>query len=80
MFPIDTKGVLIEIFISFARYHPGIRYALATSDDTQSLVAMSALLFGLLIIPNLIFAFLSIAITTEFNKKFCKIIFNYPAV
>merc|ERR1719422_1272268 len=71
-----AKGLLIGIFI-------GINYdmaqALGTSTGAQTLITTSALLFGFFIIPNLIFAFVSIACSTGCNKKFFRIISNYPA-
>jgi len=78
MFSIVTKGLLIGTFIGFSG-RTEFRNALGTSETTQTLIATSALLFGLLVIPNLIFAFASIASSTGFNMKFFKIIFNYPA-
>ena len=79
MFSIVTKGFLIGIFISFARWSTGIMHRFGTSDDTQTLIALLADLFIIFIVPNLIFAFVSIASSTGLNKKFFKIIFNYPA-
>ena len=77
MFSIIAKGVFIGLSINMRKYF-FIERELGASGDTQSFVSMSALLFGLLIIPNLIFAFGSIASSTGLNRKFFKIIFNYP--
>ena len=73
MFLILTKGFLIGVFIN----NDYMSEALGTWSGTQTLIATSALLFGLIIIPKMIFAFASIASSTGCNKKFFRIISNY---
>ena len=79
MLSIVTKGLLIGIFISVTTSSYVVQEILGIPNGTQSVIAMTALLFGFFMIPNLIFAFGSIASSTGINKKFIKIIANYPA-
>ena len=82
MTSIVTKALFIAFFVLFTlsgRHSWSFRKALGTSGDSITLIAMILLLIGTVIIPNLIFSFISISRSTGFNKKFLLIIMSYPA-
>ena len=76
LFLVFTLGGLSKMSLQSYRNVVAI---LGTYGHTESLVVMLLILFGVLIVPNLIFALISIAYSAGLNKKLFQIIISYPA-
>ena len=78
-----TKGVVIGNFVvlSLSKSEPStaLKRTLGTSESGETLIVMLLILFLLLIIPNMILSFISISCSTGLNKKFLRVVLNYPA-
>ena len=66
MWSMFSKGVFIAVLVTL----------LVNSDKPYETMI---LIFGTLILPNLVYSFISIASSTGMNKKFFQIIIRYPA-